>query len=151
MEIIVFLFSLGAEVGTATPEGKLVSIDEIISPVNIKSPTNSGNDHLIKYGFARFIRKPLSLVTSAFADHSMLVNIDDLPFCPSMGEDEHIGTLPLDETEYYDHFSRYSLSGIQESTLRPGNKKSAGQLFPGAFDKKCCVILPSQCLSVSPN
>lgn len=125
--------------------GKLVSIDGILSPVNIKSPTNSGSDHLIKKGFALFIRKPLSLDTSVVADHQMLVDVNDLPFCPSMGNDEYVGTLPLDKTEYYDHFSRYSLSGIQESTLRPGKKKSAGKLFPGAFDKKCCVTLPSQC------
>lgn len=123
----------------------MVSIDGILSPVNIKSPTNTSSDHLIKKGFALFIRKSLSLDTSSIADDQMLANIDDLPFCPPLGNDEFVGTLPLDESEYYDHFSRYSLSGIQESTLRPGKKKSAGKLFPGAFDKKCCVTLPSQC------
>eukprot|EP01031_Cornospumella_fuschlensis_P030347 gene30347-36668_t len=130
---------------TAATGWNSTSIDGILSPVNIKSPTNSCSDHLIKKGFALFIRKPLSLDTSAVACHPMLVNVDDLPFCPSLGHNEHVGILPLDETEYYDHFSRFSLSGILESTLRPGKKKSAGKLFPGAFDKKCCVTLPSQC------
>eukprot|EP01031_Cornospumella_fuschlensis_P028165 gene28165-34010_t len=100
---------------------------------------------MMKQGFARFIRKPLSLLTPALADHPMLVDIDDLPFCPSMGDDEHVGTFSLDETEYRDHFSRYSLSGIQESTLRPGNELSAKELFPGAFEKKCSVFLPGHC------
>lgn len=124
---------------------KIVCIGEIASPTNIKSPTSSGNDHLTKKGFARFVRKPLSLDINIVADHPMLANINDLPFCPSLGKDEYVGILPLDETEYYDHFSKYSLSGIQESTLRPGKKKSAGKLFPGAFNKKCCVALPSGC------
>lgn len=130
---------------TAGSNEIMVSIDGIISPVNIKSPANSGSDHLTKKGFAIFVRKPLSLDTSALAGHQMLANIDDLPFCPFMGEDEHVGLLPLDETEYYDHFSRFSLSGIQEGSRKPGKKWSAGKLFPGAFNKKCCVTLPSQC------
>lgn len=83
----------------------MVAVDGIVSP------TSSGNDHLTKKGFARFIRKPLSLNTVIVADHPMLVNINDL-FCPSLGMDEYVGVLPSDETEYHYHFSIYSLSGI---------------------------------------
>jgi len=125
---------------------KSVTIDGIISPVNITSPTSTTSDaHLINKGFARFLRKPLSLDTSIVADHPMLVNMEELRFCPSLGQDEFVGTLPLNETEYYNHFSRYSLSGIQESSLKPGNKQSAQKIYPGAFNKKCCVTLPAKC------
>jgi hypothetical protein len=131
---------------TAATTGEiLVSIDNIQSPVYIKSPTNPGSDHLSKKGFALFIRKSLSLDTSSVADHQMLAKVDDLPFCPALGNDEHVGMLPLDETEYYVHFSRNSLTGIKQSSLVPGKKKSAIKLYPGAFNKKCCVTLPSQC------
>jgi hypothetical protein len=75
----------------------------------------------------------------------MLADMNDLPFCPSLGEDEYVGILPLDGTEYHDHFSRYSLNGILASTLTPGKDKSARRLYPGAFNKVCYVVLPSQC------
>eukprot|EP01031_Cornospumella_fuschlensis_P045176 gene45176-55263_t len=105
-------------------------IGEMRSPLSMKSPTNTVGDHLTTKGLALFIRRPLSLDISGVAGHPMLVNVDDLPFCPVLGNDKHVSTLPLDETEYYDHFSRYSLSGIQESTRKPGKKVSAGKLFP---------------------
>lgn len=122
-----------------------VAIDDMLSSVGIVSPTSNGKDHMIEKGFARFIRKPLSLDTSIVAGCSMLVNINNLPFCPSFDNDEFVGTLALNETEYYGHFSKYSLNGIQMSTLKPGNKISAINLFPGAFYKKSFVVLPSQC------
>eukprot|EP01042_Synura_sphagnicola_P003733 gene3733-4654_t len=110
------------------------AIDRIVqTPVDVKSPTTAG-DHLSDGGFARFVRKPLSLDTSIIQGHQMFVNADaDLPFCLSMGHDERVGTLALHEKHYYSFFATYALSGIQQSTLRSGEGELARRLFPGAF------------------
>ncbi len=102
---------------------------------------------MLDQGLAVFIRKPLSIDISSdpISHNPMLAQIDQMPFCPMLGNNEHVGTLPLNETEYYAHFSGISLDGIEESTLKPGNKQSAGKLYPGAFGKKCCVTLSIQC------
>ncbi len=102
---------------------------------------------MLDQGLAVFIRKPLSIDISSdpISHNPMLAQIDQMPFCPMLGNNEHVGTLPLNETEYYAHFSRVFLDGLEESTLKPGNKQSAGKLYPGAFGKKCCVTLSIQC------
>ena len=62
-----------------------------------------------------------------------------------LGNNEHLGILPLNETEFYAHFSEISLDGIEESTLKLGKTQSAGKLYPGVLGKKRCVTLSDTC------
>lgn len=76
----------------------------------------------------------------------MLANADAVfPFCHPVCDDEHIGTLALNEEHYYQWFVRYSLSGIQETSREPGHRRLASQLYTEAFGKSVSVKLPRQC------